>query len=62
MFGWMSNARPKNIDAGEITELQVQPLFGDNKILLETDGEIAGVLPARYKVVPDAVNFIIPQF
>ncbi|KAJ1673646.1 hypothetical protein EV182_004831, partial [Spiromyces aspiralis] len=63
LFNWVSSISiPQNMRSGEVIAAQVQPLFDNDEILLEVDGEVAGVLPVRYQVVSNAIRFILPQF
>jgi len=34
-------------------------LFSDQKVFLETDGEIIGYPPAKYSILQDQINVIV---
>lgn len=41
--------------------ISVRPISEGLKILLETDGELPGMLPAHFELVPSAIRVRIPK-
>lgn len=43
------------------TGYQFLPKQKNDEIFIETDGELCGKLPATFKIVPNAIHFVIPK-
>jgi YegS/Rv2252/BmrU family lipid kinase len=41
--------------------IEARPLDRDEKIMIEVDGELPGILPALFEVVPSALNIRVPR-
>ncbi|KAG0259817.1 hypothetical protein BGZ95_004570 [Linnemannia exigua] len=42
-------------------KVSISPVNAKDKIYVEADGEVAGVLPAQWKIIPQGCRMIIPQ-
>ncbi|MGH9434811.1 MAG: diacylglycerol/lipid kinase family protein [Terriglobia bacterium] len=50
-----------DVDRLETTKISFAPLHPGTKVFFELDGELAGILPAAFDVVPDALTLLMPS-
>jgi diacylglycerol kinase (ATP) len=57
LYRGLEHVRGVRIGAGRIVEVASE---GDDEVLVDCDGEVCGALPASYRIVPDALDVVVP--
>jgi len=55
-----SHTTHPNVDYWRTREAAVTVIEGDDEVLVQTDGELAGRLPMRFSIVPRALRVVVP--
>jgi len=53
--------RLRGVSLDQCTEVLCTPSEASTSIRFELDGELAGVIPATYEIVPDALTLLVPR-
>lgn len=59
-FGILTQRRPRDVNHMESRQLEFEPEIPGTEIFFELDGELAGKLPAKFEIVPDALTLLMP--
>jgi diacylglycerol kinase family enzyme len=52
--------RLRGVSLDQCTEVVCTPIDTYTPIRLELDGELAGAIPAKFEIVPDALTLLVP--